>query len=134
VKSHVPLTSMTNVCFNADFKICIWDRGPLDVLGKCQKTAYIEHDMFLKFLLLPALKQIQISRGTHHIGREILFKSKYGIIFQDFTFPNLAERISRLQSTGIPKMLHKHAIGFIQRDSRRTSHLAAYSNIFDSTV
>jgi len=87
--------------------------------------------MFLKFLLLPALKQIQISQGTHHIGREILVQSKYGITVQELSFPNLAERTSRLQSTGIPEMLHKHATSFIQRESRSTIHFAAYSNIFE---
>jgi len=133
VKYHVHLASMHNFCFNEDkYKICIWDRGPIDVLGKCQKTAYIEHDMFLRFHLLPALKQTGISHGTYHVGRELLIESRFGIIFKDVSFPNLVERISRLQSTGIPEMLQKYEISFNQRESRSTIHFAAYSNIFES--
>jgi len=130
-KAHTPLDTVGFYCNEeTSRRFCIWDKAVLDILGKCQKTSFIEHEMFLRYLLLPALKQSQSPDAEYHIGRDILVSKRFGITFGDFAFPYLAERISRLYASGVPEMLNKQEISLQRHFSRKTLHVVEHSKLF----
>jgi len=130
-KSHIPLDIMEFVCkVDGTRKICIWNKEPLNKLGRCKRTAYIEHNIFLKYSLLPALKQTQSPKSVFNIARDVIVQTTFGISFQNFLFPELAERVSRLYATGLPAKLQKEEETNYLSESRRTVHIAEESKYF----
>jgi len=125
-KTHNPLGVMELFCqTEGSIKICVWNREPLDTIGRCARTAYIEHKTFLDYL-----KQTQSSSSIFSIANDVILGSRFGLTIHNFLFPNLIEAIDRLYATGIPEQIQKQESNIHASDSRRTLHIAGDSKIF----
>jgi len=130
-KHHIPLGVMQIFCApEGKNKICTWNKDLLDTIGGHTRTAYVEHETFLKYLLLPALQQTQSPKLIITIARDVIVPSSFGITFENFLVPDLAEKISHLHSTGIPDKLKKEKDDFDQSDSRKSLHMTDDSKLF----
>jgi len=91
--------------------LCSWQSSAIEHFDNCEKTVFVEHEDFLKYLLIPLLKLRQVSSEKpvplFTLSKEILFEKKKGMIFEFIMFPLLVSKLSWLKASGVIHFLNR---------------------------
>jgi len=79
----------------------LWPREYATELVKCNKRALVEEEAFLRYLVLPMLKQKLESNAIYNIGKTILFENQYSLVSRYFKSHNFETILRHLDASGV---------------------------------
>jgi len=94
--------------------LCSWQSSAtIEHFDNCKKTVVVEHEDFLKYLLIPFLQVKQKTVSPEKplplftLSKEITFEKKKGMIFELIMFPLLVSKLSWLKASGVIYFLNR---------------------------
>jgi len=110
-------------------QVCYWPPEYATELGKCNKTALIEEESFLRYFAIPLLKQDAESNAIYNIGKTVLFEKIHGLFFKHYKMPNSGNILNHLEASGIVAYLNSLGDEYLKKSAMFTLNLANVGKI-----